>query len=81
MRWDQTTKAAAIARYARAVGLDGGAASGQSEMAIAPHDPGGLARKRASEPLRPKAPQAACDLGLFGDGALQSDLVDLARKA
>lgn len=39
-----------------------------------------LARRRAAAPLKPAAPQAACDVGLFGDTHRQADLVDLARK-
>jgi hypothetical protein len=28
----------------------------------------------------PKAPQKACDIGLFSDDDAQTDMVDLARK-
>ena len=34
-----------------------------------------LARRRANAPLRPKAQQKACDVGLFSDVAEQLDLV------
>lgn len=39
-----------------------------------------LIRRRASAPLKPSKPQAACDVGLFSDDSAQLDLVDLARK-
>lgn len=39
-----------------------------------------LARRQAAAPLRPSKPQEACDVGLFGDGAAQLDLVDQARR-
>ena len=38
-----------------------------------------LARRQAAAPLKPRAEQAACDVGLFSDSAQQVDLVDLAR--
>jgi len=38
-----------------------------------------LARRKAAAPLKPKAPQSACALGLFSDAAAQTDLVDMAR--
>jgi hypothetical protein len=44
------------------------------------HDLAGLARRLAGAPLRPAKPQAACDLGLFGDESSQADLVDMARR-
>jgi hypothetical protein len=37
-----------------------------------------MARRRAAEPLRPRVPQQPCDHGLFGDGALQTDLIAMA---
>lgn len=43
-------------------------------------DLAGLARKRASEPLQPSRPQAACDFGLFSDDAAQLDLVTIAQQ-
>lgn len=39
-----------------------------------------VAKRRAAEPLRPSAPQLACDAGLFSDTATQLDLVDMARN-
>jgi hypothetical protein len=39
-----------------------------------------LARKRAETRLRPTVAQRPCDVGLFGDTAAQSDLVDRARR-
>lgn len=42
-------------------------------------DRAGLARRLAGAPLRPVAPQAPCDAGLFSDAAAQVDLIDLAR--
>jgi hypothetical protein len=40
-----------------------------------------VARRRAAAPLKPTAPQAACDLGLFGDEPAQIDLIDQVRRA
>ncbi len=39
-----------------------------------------LARRLAAAPLRARADQKPCDAGLFSDAALQSDLVEQARK-
>jgi hypothetical protein len=39
-----------------------------------------LAKRRAEQPLKPDAPQESCDIGLFGDEAAQTDLMDLAYK-
>lgn len=39
-----------------------------------------LAQRRAAAPLKPRKPQEACDIGLFGDSAAQIDLIDLSRK-
>lgn len=52
----------------------------QHVLAGAGRDQVELARRRAAAPLKPSAPQAACDVGLFGDTHLQTDLVDLSRK-
>jgi hypothetical protein len=38
------------------------------------------ARRKAGAPLRPRAPQAPCDVGLFSDEPKQTDLVDLVRR-
>jgi hypothetical protein len=38
-----------------------------------------LARRRAAEPLRPKARQRPVDHGLFSDDSKQTDLVDRAN--
>lgn len=43
-------------------------------------DLAGLARLKAAAPLKPKKTQEPCDVGLFGDSARQTDLVDLARQ-
>lgn len=43
------------------------------------HDLAGLARKRASEPLKASKPQLPCDVGLFGDEHLQLDLVEMLQ--
>jgi hypothetical protein len=37
-----------------------------------------FAQRKADAPLKPAAPQEPCDVGLFGDEHLQSDLVRLA---
>ena len=39
-----------------------------------------MARRAADKPLRPRVPQQPCDHGLFGDGALQTDLIAMARR-
>ena len=39
-----------------------------------------IAKRKAGEPLKPKVGQKPADEGLFGDGASQADLVDLAAK-
>jgi hypothetical protein len=55
---------------------------GQAEIpGTAPASGPELAKRRAAQPLRPSAPQAPCDVGLFGDAAAQADLVDRARAA
>jgi hypothetical protein len=38
-----------------------------------------LAARRAAFPIKPKADQRPCDVGLFSDEATQLDLVDLSR--
>jgi hypothetical protein len=43
-------------------------------------DVAGMLKRRAKAPLKAKAPQQACDHGLFGDESRQTDLVELARK-
>lgn len=43
-------------------------------------DMAGLARKRASEPLRPSSAQQPCDHGIFSDEAAQSDLIEMFQK-
>lgn len=45
----------------------------------AERDSAGLARKLASEPLKPSKPQLPCDVGLFGDDHLQLDLVEMLQ--
>lgn len=40
-----------------------------------------LAQRRADERLRANVAQKPADFGLFGDGALQTDLVDIARAS
>ncbi len=40
-----------------------------------------LAKRKAKEPLKPKVGQKPADEGLFGHGANQTDLVDLAAKS
>lgn len=47
--------------------------------ATAPVSSAAIAGKRADEPLRPRAPQQALDVGLFGDDSKQTDLMDLVR--
>lgn len=41
---------------------------------------GELASRTAQAPLRARAPQAPCDVGLFSDDAQQIDLIDLERQ-
>lgn len=38
-----------------------------------------IAKRKTAEPIRPKAPQHPCDLGLFSDSAKQLDLIDVLR--
>jgi hypothetical protein len=38
------------------------------------------AQRKADARLRPRAPQAPCDVGLFGDEPKQTDLVDPVRR-
>lgn len=52
----------------------------QMQLPSTAHDPAGLARHLAAQPLRPRKPQQPCDVGMFGDQAAQLDLVDMARK-
>jgi hypothetical protein len=60
--------------------LERTSAGRQAVIPGAAADLAGLAKKRAGEPLRPRVPQAACDVGLFGDTAAQLDLVDACRR-
>jgi hypothetical protein len=39
-----------------------------------------MARRAATEPLRPRLPQQPCDIGLFSDDAAQADLLDLIGR-
>jgi hypothetical protein len=39
-----------------------------------------LLAQRSAESLKPVKPQAPCDVGLFGDSAAQTDLLDLIKK-
>jgi hypothetical protein len=52
----------------------------QAVIPGAGEDHAGLAKKRAGEALKPRVPQAPCDVGLFGDTAAQLDLVDVCRR-
>lgn len=52
----------------------------QMDLAQTERDPAGLAKMLAKAPLRPRKPQNPCDVGLFGDAALQLDLVDMANR-
>jgi len=54
--------------------------SHQLDLARTVPDPAGLARRLAAAPLRPRKPQATCDLGLFSDEADQLDLASLVRE-
>jgi hypothetical protein len=37
-------------------------------------------QRKADAPLKPRAPQAPCDAGLFSDSDKQTDLVDMVRR-
>ena len=39
-----------------------------------------MARLAAAKPLRPRIPQAPCNIGLFSDDAAQSDLLHLIGR-
>jgi hypothetical protein len=48
---------------------------GMTPLGIKPY-----AQILAEAPLKPKANQEACDVGLFGDDAKQLDLIDIRAK-
>jgi hypothetical protein len=52
----------------------------QLELRGTGEDLAGLAQIKANAPLRPSKPQQACDDGLFGDDARQSDLIQLTKE-
>jgi hypothetical protein len=39
-----------------------------------------MVRRAASKPLQACIPQQMCDIGLFSDGASQTDLLDLIER-
>jgi len=43
-------------------------------------DLAGALQRKADAPLKPAVPQEPCDVGLFGDGAAQTDLIEALRK-
>ena len=43
-------------------------------------DVGGLLRRKVAAPLRPRKPQEPCDVGMFGDDAKQTDLIDRLQQ-
>lgn len=49
----------------------------QGEMPGTSPDIGGLLRLKAAAPIKPRKPQARCDIGLFSDEADQLDLVEM----
>jgi hypothetical protein len=51
----------------------------QLELPATGEDLAGLAQLKAKAPLRPSKPQQACDEGLFGDDARQTDLLNLTK--
>jgi hypothetical protein len=51
----------------------------QARMAGCMPDVAGLLRYKAAAPIKPRAPQAACDIGLFSDEADQLDLVEMLQ--
>lgn len=53
---------------------------GQLELPQTEERPADLARLQAAAPMRAKAPQKPCDVGLFGDDAAQIDLEDLTGR-
>ena len=48
-------------------------------MSPVARDQAALAQRKANAPLRPTVAQASMDVGLFGDDARQSDLIDAVR--
>ena len=50
---------------------------GQLDLPNNGADIGAAARARSAAPLRPAAPQAPLDFGLFGDDSLQTDLIEM----
>lgn len=45
-----------------------------------PADQATLAQRKASAPLKPTAPQAPMDVGLFSDDATQLDLIEMLME-
>jgi hypothetical protein len=56
-------------------GLGDGNPHVESRLADYERAPAGAAARHASAPLKPAAPQEACDVGLFGDDARQLTLI------
>jgi len=79
--WLSTPTLAAIMHPKR---VSGGPSAGQKSEPLPIDLPAPavaiVAQRAADKPLRPKKPQAPMDFGLFGDGHLQTDLVDMARR-
>lgn len=53
---------------------------GQMELPQTDPRPAELAKRNITSRLLAKAPQKPCDIGLFGDDAAQTDLLDLAKR-
>lgn len=52
----------------------------QASVAGTGPDMAGMLRKRASAPLKPRKPQAPCDVGLFSDEAEQLDMCEMFQN-
>jgi hypothetical protein len=52
---------------------------GQLDLPQCESKPRDQMQRAAAAPLKPSTPQEPCDVGLFSDGAAQTDLVDLCR--
>ena len=52
----------------------------QVELFSCKPDLAGALLRKADAPLKPAVPQEPCDVGLFGDDANQTDLIEALRK-
>jgi hypothetical protein len=53
----------------------------QAELLGTDPDMRDLVARKAAAPLQAAKPQELCDIGLFGDTAAQTDLIDFLKEA